>query len=152
MKLPRSQFLYFMKRYICIYVFMHIMHMSDKITLQVSRNVRGLVWETFTYMTMDAEHNRTTPTIAVHRSHEDYDIHITHISKNHRKINIVESSSGNVYTLKWTLSAMELLPRYHSLNFMNIMRCSPKNNVRSWSRNTQIDEFEKKQGQMCSWR
>ena len=46
---------------------------------------------------MDVEHNETTPTIPCLLCNEDYDIHITHISKNHEKLNIVESSSGNVY-------------------------------------------------------
>ena len=45
---------------------------------------------------MDVEHKETTPTIPCLLCHEDYDIHITHISKN-EKIKIVESSSGNVY-------------------------------------------------------
>ena len=58
-------------------------------------------------------HNEPNPTIPFHLSHEDCDIHMTHISKNHEIIRIVESSSGNIYTLKWTLSAMKRLPRAH---------------------------------------
>ena len=73
------------------------MHMLDKIILQVSRNVHILIRETFIYMTMDAEHNETNPTIPFHLSHEHSEIHITHISKKHEKIRIAESSSGNVY-------------------------------------------------------
>ena len=51
--------------YIYIYtcVFMYNMHILDKITLQVSRNVHILIRETFTHIIMDAEHNGTTPTI-----------------------------------------------------------------------------------------
>ena len=76
---------------------MYNMHMLDKIILQVFRNVHILMRETFTYMIMDAEHNETNPTIPFHCSHEDFEIHITHISRKPKKINIAESSSGSVY-------------------------------------------------------
>ena len=76
---------------------MYNMHMLNEIRLQVSRNVHILIQETFTYMTMDAEHNETNPTITFHLFHEDFDIHITHISRKHKKIHIVEYGSGNVY-------------------------------------------------------
>ena len=60
---------------------MYNMHILDKIILQVSRNVHILIRETFTYMTMDATRNETNPTIPFHLSHEDYDVHSTHISR-----------------------------------------------------------------------
>ena len=63
--------------------------MLDKIILQVSRNVQNLMSETFIYMTMDVEHNETTPTIPFHLSHEDSDIQITNIYKAHETIHIV---------------------------------------------------------------
>ena len=81
--------------YTYIHVCMYNMHMLDKIILQVSRNVQILMRETYIYMTMDAEHTVTTPTIIVQRLHEDCEIHITDRSRN-RKKNIVESSAGNV--------------------------------------------------------
>ena len=80
-----------------MYVFVYNMHMLDKIIIQVSRNVQILFWETFTFMTMDAERNETNHTIAFHIAHEDSDSHITYISKKNEKIGIVESSSGNDY-------------------------------------------------------
>ena len=67
--------------YIYVYVFMYNMHMLEKIILQVSRNVHILIRETFIYMTMDATHRETHPTIPVHLSHEDSDVHSTHISR-----------------------------------------------------------------------
>ena len=76
---------------------MYNMHMLHKIILQVSRNVHIMIQETFTYMIMDAEHNETNPTIPCHLSHEECDVHITHISRKHKKIHIVEYSSGNIY-------------------------------------------------------
>ena len=98
---------------------MYNMHMLDKIIIQMSRNVQILIRETNIYMKMDAEHNETNPTIQFHLVHEDFEIHITYISKKR----IVESSSGNVKNaLKQTLRAMKLLPRSHSLEFMNILR------------------------------
>ena len=72
-------------------------YILDKITLQVSRNVHILIRETFTHIIMDAKHNETTPTIPFYFSHEDSDVHSTHISRKHKKIHIVESISGNVY-------------------------------------------------------
>ena len=60
---------------------MYNMHMLDKIIIQVSRNVQILIRETFIYMTMDAEHTVTTPTIIFQRLHEDFEIHITDRSK-----------------------------------------------------------------------
>ena len=65
--------------YVYIHVFMYSMHILDKITRQVSRHVHILNRETFTHMTMDAEHNETTPTIPFYFSHEDSDVHSTHI-------------------------------------------------------------------------
>ena len=62
-------------------VFMYHMHILDKITFQVSRNVNILIQDTFTHIIMDAEHNETTPTIQFHVPHEDYDVHSTHISR-----------------------------------------------------------------------
>ena len=62
-------------------VFMYNMHILDKITLQVSRNVHILIRETFTHIIMDAKHNETTHTIQFYVSHEDYDVHSTHISR-----------------------------------------------------------------------
>ena len=62
-------------------VFMYNVHILDKITLQVSRNVHSMSRETFTHMIMDAEHSETTPTIQFYFSHEDYDVHSTHISR-----------------------------------------------------------------------
>ena len=67
--------------YIYIYVVMYNMHMLDKSINQVSRNVQFLMRETFIHMTMDAEHNETTPTIIFQLLHEDFEIHITYISK-----------------------------------------------------------------------
>ena len=67
--------------YVYIYGCMYSMHILNKIILQVSRNVHILILETFAYMTMDVEHNETNPTIPFHLSHEDFDIHITHISR-----------------------------------------------------------------------
>ena len=60
-------------------------------------------------MTMDAEHNEHNPTIPFHLSHEDCDIHITHISKNHEIIRIVESSSGHIY-IKMDAACNETTP------------------------------------------
>ena len=60
---------------------MYNMHMLDKIIFQVVRNVHILIQETFTYMIMDVEHNETNPTITFHISRQDFDIHITHISR-----------------------------------------------------------------------
>ena len=73
--------------YIYTYVFMYNMHMLDKIIIHVSRNVHNLISETLIYMTLDAEHNETTPTIPFHLCHED--IQITNISKAHETIHIV---------------------------------------------------------------
>ena len=78
-------------------MYMYNMHMLDNIRIQIYKNVQNQIPETFIYMTMDAEHNETTPTIPFDLFHEDSDIHITNISKNLEKIHIVESSSGNVY-------------------------------------------------------
>ena len=77
--------------YIYIRVFMYNIHMIDKIILQVSRNVHIMIRETITYMTMDVTHNETNPTITFHISHEDSDVHSTHISRKtseniHRRI------------------------------------------------------------------
>ena len=44
-------------------VFMYNMHVLDKITLQVPRNVHILIRETFTHIMMNAEHNENPPTI-----------------------------------------------------------------------------------------
>ena len=59
--------------------------MPNKIIIQVSRNVQILIRETFIYMTMDAEHSETNPTITFQLLHEDFDIHITYIQKTMRK-------------------------------------------------------------------
>ena len=80
---------------IYVYICMYNMHMLDKITIQVSRNIQIMIQETNICMKMDAEHNETNPTIPFHLFHEDFYIHFTYISK--QKIRIVESSSGNVY-------------------------------------------------------
>ena len=50
-------------KYMYACVFMYNMHILDKITLQVSRNVHILIQETFTHMLMDAEHNEIIPMI-----------------------------------------------------------------------------------------
>ena len=47
------------------------MHMLDNIRIQVYKNVQNQIPETFIYMTMDAEHNETTPTIPFDLFHED---------------------------------------------------------------------------------
>ena len=47
-------------KYMYACVFMYNMHILDKITFQVSRNVHILIRETFTHIIMDAEHNETT--------------------------------------------------------------------------------------------
>ena len=60
---------------------MYNMHMLDDIIIQVSRNVQILIRETCMYMTVDVEHNEPNLTISFLLSHEDSDIHITHISK-----------------------------------------------------------------------
>ena len=68
---------------------MYNMHVLHKIIIQMSRNVQILIRETFIYMTMDAEHNETNPTIPFHLVHKDFDIHITYIyiqKKMHRRI------------------------------------------------------------------
>ena len=62
-------------------VFMYNMHILDKITLHVSINVHILSRETFTHIIMDAELNETTHTIQFYFSHEDSDVHSTHISR-----------------------------------------------------------------------
>ena len=49
--------------YAYIYKYMYNMHMLDNIRIQVYKNVQNQIPETFIYMTMDAEHNETTPTI-----------------------------------------------------------------------------------------
>ena len=49
--------------YVCIYTFMYNMHVLNKITLQVSRNVHILMRETFTHKMMNTRKNETTPTI-----------------------------------------------------------------------------------------
>ena len=67
--------------YVYIYVFMYSMHILDKIILQVSRKVHILIRETFIYMTMDATHSETNPTIPFHLSHKDFDVHSSHISR-----------------------------------------------------------------------
>ena len=66
-------------KYMYVCVFMYNMHILDKITFQVSRNVHILIRETFTHIIIDAEHNETTHTIQFNFSHEDYDVHSTHI-------------------------------------------------------------------------
>ena len=53
----------------------------NEITRQVSRSVLNLIQETFIYMTMDATHRETNPTIPFHLSHKDSDVHSTHISR-----------------------------------------------------------------------
>ena len=42
---------------------------------------------------MDAEHNKTTPTIQVYRSHEDYDVYSTHISRKKTYISLKDCKS-----------------------------------------------------------
>ena len=76
---------------------MYNMYMLNKNIISVSRNVHILIREKFIYMTMDAEYHETNPTITIQFLHEDFDIHITYISKQKKKIGIVESGSGNVY-------------------------------------------------------
>ena len=44
-------------------VFMYNLHILDKITLQVSRNVHIRIKDTSTHIIMDKEHNKTTHTI-----------------------------------------------------------------------------------------
>ena len=83
--------------YVYIYVCMYSMPILDEITRQVSRSVHILIRETFIYMTMDATHNETNPTIPFRLSYEDFDVHSTHISKQNKKIHIIEYSSGHVY-------------------------------------------------------
>ena len=68
-------------KYMYACVFMYNMHILDTIALQVSRNVHILIRETFTHIIMDAEHNETTHTIQFYFSHEDSDVHSTHISR-----------------------------------------------------------------------
>ena len=85
-------------KYMYACVFMYNMHILDKITCQVSRKVHIMIQETFTHIIMGAEHNETTPTIQFYLSHEDYDVHSTQISRKRKKIHIVESMSGHVYT------------------------------------------------------
>ena len=43
----------------CIYLY--ILHMLDKIIIQVSRNVQILIRETNIYMKIDAAHNEANP-------------------------------------------------------------------------------------------
>ena len=75
-------------------------------------------------MTMDAEHNETNPTIPFHLSHEDFDVHITHISrKTQEKARHKIEFWKCLYTVKWTLRAMKLLPRFYFLHIMNIYIC-----------------------------
>ena len=76
---PVIAFLQYM--YIYIYVCMYSMPILDDIVRQVSRSVHILIRETFIYMTMDATHRETHPTIPFHLSHEDSDVHSTHISR-----------------------------------------------------------------------
>ena len=66
-------------KYMYACVFMYNMHILDTITLQVFRNVHILIRETFTHIILDAEHSETTPTIQLYFSHEDHDVHSTHI-------------------------------------------------------------------------
>ena len=68
-------------KYMYACVFMYNMHILDKITFQVSRNVHILIRETFTHIIMDAKHNETTHTIQCYFSHEYSDVHSTHISR-----------------------------------------------------------------------
>ena len=65
-------------KYMYACVFMYNMHILDTIALQVSRNVHILIRETLTHIIIDAEHSETTHTI-FYFSHEDYDVHSTHI-------------------------------------------------------------------------
>ena len=67
--------------HVYIYVCMYSMPILDEIIRQVSRSVHILIRETFIYMTMDATHRETHPTIPFHLSHEDSDVHSTHISR-----------------------------------------------------------------------
>jgi len=61
--------------YVYIYVCMYSMPIMDEIIRQVSRSVHILIQETFIYMTMDATHRETHPTILFHLSHEEYHNH-----------------------------------------------------------------------------
>ena len=74
---------------------------------------------TYIYMTMDAEHTVTTPTIIFQRLHEDCEIHITDRSKNKKRHCRIEFWEC-LCTLKGTLRATKLLPRSQFLHFMKI--------------------------------
>ena len=50
------------------------MHMLDNIRIQIYKNVQNQIPETFVYMTMDAEHNETTPTIPFDQFHKYYEM------------------------------------------------------------------------------
>ena len=49
--------------YVYVCVFVYNLHILDKITLQVSRNVHIRIKDTSTHIIMDTEHNKTTHTI-----------------------------------------------------------------------------------------
>ena len=72
-------------KYMYTCVCMYNMHILDKITFQVSRHVHILSRETFTHIIMDATHNETTHTLQFYSSHEDSDVHSTHISRKRNK-------------------------------------------------------------------
>ena len=72
-------------KYMYACVFMYNMHILDKNTFQVSRNVHILNLETFThiimdalemfiYIKMDAESDETTPAMLFRRFHEDHEM------------------------------------------------------------------------------
>ena len=55
-------------------------------------------------------------------------------------------------SMKFDVNTMRLLSRSHSLNFMKILKWSQKKRHNKWSRQTQIVELEKKQGQIWNQR
>ena len=81
-KTPAISFpLFHEAKYVYACVCVYNMHILDAIALPVSRNVHILILETFTHIIIDAEQSETTHTIQLYFSHEDYDVHSTHISR-----------------------------------------------------------------------
>ena len=48
-----------------------------------------------------------------------------------------------LYTLKWTLRTMKLLPRCHSFDFMKILRCSQKRRQKSATKDPKSSSLER---------
>ena len=142
--------------YICIcvyiYVCMHNMHMLNKIIIQVSRNVQILMRETFIYMTMDAEHHETNPTIPFHLSHEDSEIHITHISKNMRKYASQNLVLEMFIYIKMDAESNETTPAISFPRFYEDSEMLTKNNIKKVSSQAEIVKLDKKQGQIWKQR